>query len=128
MFRCLNRTALRLQCSWEESLPLAKAAGFEGSDVEIEPDGSASQCADALAKHGLRPGGGKLPFNFRDDIAATKEGLAQLEQNARIANKVGCARFYTFILPYSDTLSWKETFQFHVNRLGPIASVLAKHD
>lgn len=127
MFRCLNRTALRLQCTWEESLPLAKAAGFEGSDLEIEPTGSAARYAETLARHGLRPGGCKPPFNFRDDIAATREGLMQIERDAHIASEAGCARFYTFILPYSDTLPWKENFQFHVKRLGPIAKVLADH-
>lgn len=127
MFRCLNRSALRLQCSWEESLPLARSAGFEGSDVEIESDVSASRYADALARHGLRPGGSKLPFHFLDEIATTKEGLSQLERHARIASEIGCARFSTFVLPYSDTLPWKENSAFHTKRLGPIASVLAKH-
>src|SRR5512136_201722 len=116
MFRCVNRSALRLQASWEECLPLARAAGFEGFDVEIEPGDSASKHSEALAGHGLRPGGAKMPFDFREDVAATKEGIASLEKVARIASEVGSTRFYTFLYAYSDTLPWKENFQWHVGR------------
>ena len=127
MFRCLNRPALRLECTWEESLPLAKAAGFEGSDLEIESNGSASQYAEAFAKHGLRPGGAKLPFNYRDEITATREGLAEVEKTARTAAEAGCTRFTQFILPFSDDLPWRDNLRFHIDRLGPIAKALADH-
>ena len=127
MFRCLNGSALRLKCSWEESLPLTKAAGFDGADVDIDIGGTASRYSETLARHGLRPGGARLPFDFRDERAATKEGLAEIEQRAKTAADVGSTRFYVYVLSFSDTLSWKENFRFHVERITPIARVLAEH-
>lgn len=127
MFRCLNHNALNLQCTWEESLPLAGAAGFEGSDVEIKPGGSATQIAEALAGHDLRPGGAMRPMNFMDAAAVTKDGLAEIEKTARIAAEIGCRRFTQFILSFSDELTWKENFRFHVDQIRPIARVLADH-
>ncbi len=116
-----------MQCTWEESLPLAAAAGFEGSDVLIESSGSPAELADALSSRGLRPGGAVQPMNFTNEAAVTKEGLAAIDQTACIAAEVGCTRFTQFILPFSDELPWKENFRWHVDQFRPIAQVLADH-
>ncbi len=37
MYTCMSPGAIGIALPWEECLPLAKAAGFEGIDVEIDP-------------------------------------------------------------------------------------------
>ena len=127
MFRCLNHGALRAQCTWRESLPLAKAAGFEGSDVEFDLNSSAAQVCDLLAEHDLRPGGALCPVNVMAEETVTREGLVELGKMARRAAEIGCTRFTRYILSFSDELTWKENFQWHVRQFSPIAGVLSDH-
>ena len=127
MFRCLNHFALNLECTWEESLPLAKAAGFEGADVHILPGESASKYVDTLAEHELRPGAAMAAVNLTDEDATSPGGLATIGKAAEIAAEIGCGRFTQYILSFSDSRTWKENFRYHVEHFGPIAKVLGEH-
>jgi sugar phosphate isomerase/epimerase len=127
MYRCLNPGAIGVRLPWEECLPLAKENGFEGFDVPIDPAVPASKYQEALAKHGLRPGGAGLPVDFRGEQAKFDQGIGRLEALAARAAEVGITRFATWILPFSDTRPYKENFRFHAERLGKAAKVLAAH-
>ena len=124
MYKCLNRGALRVQAEWEECLPLAKAAGFEGVDPELGADSSAAQVSDALAANDLRIGGAGLPVEFRADEETFKAGLESLKKIAPIAAAANCTRFATYILSFSDDLPFEENFSQHARRLGEAARVL----
>jgi len=41
---------------------------------------------------------------------------------------MGCFRAFTWLTPFSDTLSYEENFKLHAKRLGTVAEVLAEHD
>lgn len=125
MYRCLNPGAIGVGLPWAKCLPLAKAGGFEGIDVNIDPSVSAPEITEALAAHGLRAGGTGLPLDFRGDEKKWKDGLDRLRQVACAASQVGVTRFATWILPFSDTLPFRENFRFHADRLGPAAKILA---
>ena len=125
MFRCMNPGAIGIGLDWEQCLPLAKAAGFEGIDVGIDPATPASYYEDKLAEHDLEAGGMGLPVDFRGDADTFEQGLASLDAIAQCAAEVGCTRFPTWILPFSDTLPLKENFQLHAERLGQAAKILA---
>jgi len=127
MFKCMNPGALGIALEWEDCLPLAKASGFEGIDVPIDPVEPASRYRDALGRYDLRPGGMGLPISFREDQKTYDDGLAALGPIAKCAAEVGVRRFYTWILPASETLPMKENVRFHVERLGPAADILAEH-
>ncbi|MCX5675444.1 MAG: sugar phosphate isomerase/epimerase [Planctomycetota bacterium] len=127
MYRCLNPGAIGVKLPWMECLPLAAASGFEGFDVPIDPAVPASKYKDALAAHGLRPGGAGLPVDFRGDEKKFEDGLARLEPIAARAAEVGITRFATWILPFSDTRPFKENFRWHAGHLGRAAKVLATH-
>ena len=127
MYRCLNPGAVGVNLPWKKCLPLAHKNGFEGVDVDVDPSQPASYYADALAAHGLRPGGAGLPVDFRGDAQKFEDGLAALEPLAARAAEVGVTRFATWILPFSDTMALPENFRFHAERLGKAARILAGH-
>jgi len=127
MYRSLNPGAIGVKLPWMECLPLAAASGFEGFDVPIDPAVPASKYKEALAAHGLRPGGAGLPVDFRGDEKKFEDGLTRLDPIAVRAAEVGVTRFATWILPFSDTRPFKENFRFHAERLGKAAKVLAAH-
>lgn len=127
MYRCLNPGAVGVNLPWKKCLPLAHKNGFEGVDVDVDPSQPASYYADALAAHGLRPGGAGLPVDFRGDAQKFEDGLAALEPLAARAAEVGVTRFATWILPFSDTMPLRENFRFHAERLGKAARILAGH-
>ena len=127
MYRCLNPGAIGVSLPWEKCLPLARQGGFDGIDVDADPSRPASYYTDALAAHGLRPGGAGLPVDFRGDAGKFEAGLAALEPLAARAAQVGVTRFATWILPFSDTLPLRENFRLHAERLGLAARILAAH-
>ena len=127
MFKCLSPGAVGIKVAWRECLPLAKAAGFEGMDVEVDPGVAAADYREAFAKAGLRVGGAGLPVDFRGKDADYQAGLKRLEPIAGHAQEIGLTRFATWILPFSDSLTYRENFRFHADRLRPAATILAAH-
>ena len=125
MYTCISPGAIGITLPWEECLPLAKAAGFAGIDVEIDPAKGAEYYRAALEQYELRPGGAGVPFNYRGSAEEVAEGLRKLAAIAPIAAEIGLTRFATWMLPYSDELPMKENLRFHAERLGPVAKILA---
>jgi sugar phosphate isomerase/epimerase len=125
MYTCLNPRAIGISLVWEACLPLARDYGFEGIDVPIDPQVSAAWYRELLEQYSLKPGGMGLPFHMRDSDAKVTEGLELLPALSQRAQQVGQNRFYTWILPYSDQLTWKENYRLHVERLGKAAKILA---
>lgn len=125
MYRCLNTGAVGMDISWEQCLPLAKAAGFEGVDVYLDANVPASHYREKLAEHGLKMGGVCLPVDFRAEESKYRQQLAAMPAIVKHAREVGAARYYIWIIPCHDTLSFQENFKFHVDRLAPAAKILA---
>lgn len=124
MYTCLNAGNIGLQIPWEECLPLAKASGFEGIDITIDPQRPAAYYRDLLAQYGLKPGGMALPFSPGDDEAQVVAGLAKLPAICARAQEVGQTRFYIWVRPFHDTLDRKANFKLHAERLGEAARVM----
>ena len=127
MYKCLVAGCIGIKLPWEETLPLAAANGFEGVDVPLDLSKSVKQVRKALKRHKLRPGGTVLPVNFRGDDAAFRETVGELDAKAKYAAEVGCTRFYTWILPASNELTFQENYRLHAARLGRCADILAAH-
>jgi len=124
MYTCLNPGNIGLQISWEECLPLAKASGFEGIDIPIDPQHPASYYRDLLACYDLKPGGMALPFTPADEDAKIVAGLQNLPAICARAQEIGQTRFYIWIVPFSDTLDRKANFKLHAERLGKTAKIM----
>src|ERR1035437_6681286 len=118
MFKCLSLGNIGIKLPWEQCLPLAKASGFEGMDLEIDAGHPASFYRERFAEFGLKIGGMALPVDFRADEARYKAALAALPAIAARARETDLTRFYTWIRPFSDKLTMKENLKFHADRLG----------
>lgn len=124
MYRCLNAGNVGISLDWEACLPLTKAAGFTGIDIPFTPQTDCEKVRDLLGEYGLKTGGQSLPFDFLGPDAEFSDGLKTLRVVAQKAAAVGQTRFYIWIWPNSDTLSFKDNFRFHADRLGQAAAIL----
>ncbi len=131
MFRNLSPGAIGIRTDLAGAIDLAQRHGWQGLDlptgeaVRLAAERTADDVAALIGQAGLRLGGWGLPIDWRGDY--DRAALAVLEQHAALAQRLGCTRVYTWLLPSSDELPFRENFDRHVARLQPIAEVLAAH-
>ena len=130
MFKTLNLGALGFKASFHETVELAKTGGFQGLDLDIfEIEGvlkiqSVKDIKDTLRRNKLRLGGWWLPVDFRKDDVTFQKDLDNLPRLAEMASTLECLRVSTWIMPFSDTLPFKEHFELHAVRIREVANVL----
>jgi len=124
----MNPGHIGIKLAWEDCLPLARSAGFEGIDVPVSADTDVKRCQDLLSKNGLRPGGIAIPVGFLGDEKSYRDARAVFPEIIKKSAAIGQTRFFMWIMPFSDELTWKQNFSFHVERLSAAARILAEHD
>lgn len=131
-FAILSLGRLGFGGSFENSVALAKKYGFEG--VDPDPGYFSKLSDDALAKMlddlkaaDLCLGAAGLPVEFREDDAIFADGLKKLPAAARELARAKIRRVSTWILPFSDHLTYLQNFRTHAYRLRECALVLADH-
>ena len=119
--------------SFEDSVALAAKYGFEG--VDPDPGFFAKLSDDALAKllddlkaKNLRLGAAGLPVEFRKDDQTFSDDLKKLPAAAAELRRAGIRRVSTWILPFSDRLTYLQNFRTHAYRLRECARVLEDHN
>ncbi|WP_459193596.1 sugar phosphate isomerase/epimerase family protein [Halosimplex sp. J119] len=80
-----------------------------------------------LDDHDLRPGSANLPVDVTGDTESYEADLDDLPAVAEAAAAVGCTRFTTYLMSFSDERPFDENFAFHRDRLEPVAETLADH-
>lgn len=130
MYASLNPGAIGINSSFEEGLSLAARHGFSGYHFSISQvaDIGAERAADLAAAESVRLAGWGFPTEFRKDEATFKEDLTSLEALAQLAAKLGVQRTSTWIMPFSNTLTYRQNFDLHASRLKAAAEVLADYD
>lgn len=115
----------------EAALVATRRGGFEGLEFDSREiaDLVGRQGGDVVramfTAAGVRPAGWGLPFDWRGSEESWREGLEELPRLARAAAVIGGERVYTWVLPGSDELGYADNRRFHLDRLSPIADVLA---
>lgn len=135
MYSALSPGAISVRtANLASAIEAAKIGGFEG--VEFNP----GEVADLTAEHGLdyveamfadanvKPAGFGLPTDWRTDEGAWRDGLKKLPRLAQAAQSIGGTRTMTWIMPCSNDRPYEENLQFHIDRFGPIADILADYD
>ncbi len=128
MYICLNRGTAGRDLPFDEFVKLSADAGFPGVDVDMgwaQAHGAAAM-SDLLQSHNQKPGGWGPGIDWRGDINKLNDGLPGLQVQAAIAQSLSIDACATYILPSSD-LPLTENWNFHVQRLRPIAAALAGH-
>lgn len=133
MFKSLAPGAIGVKADLEEGLDHAKAAGFGGLDPNIRAvadlvdEKGADHVKGMFADRGLRPGAWGLGFAWNGTQAEYDAGIEALPRLAAAGAAIGATRVSQWIPPASDDLKFRENFRFHVERLRPVAEVLAEH-
>jgi sugar phosphate isomerase/epimerase len=131
VFRNLSASAIGIRDELPAVVELAQGHGWHGIDIPIADtallveqrgfDAVAALFGDA----GLRLGGWSLPFDWRGGYSRT--ALETLGEQAALAQRLGCTRAHTWVMPASYDWPFRENFDRHVTMLRPIASALAEH-
>jgi len=133
VFKNLCGGAIGVSGTTEELAILARRTGFGGMDLnageaaDLVEKGDFEPLMDLYGTFGLRPGGFGLPVEFRRDEEVFEKGLAALPRLAKAAAAMGCLRCPTWILPFSNDLTFKENFEQHRRRLKACAEILGEH-
>ncbi|EFH83654.1 sugar phosphate isomerase/epimerase family protein [Ktedonobacter racemifer] len=133
MFRCLNTGALSLSVHVEEALGLASRHGFAGLDLPIgelfrlAEASSVQEVKDLFHSTGVCAGSWAPPVDYYGDEASYRAGLELLPAYAKFAQELGSPRCCTWVKPFSDTLEYEANLEFHIQRLRPIARILADY-
>ena len=112
-----------------ESLKLAKSAGFEGLDLDVDEASrltkqhSIDYVRDLWAESGLKMGGWEFPLNWGGGDAEFREDLKAFPTLAELAADLGCHRTTTQVFNWSNA-PFNENWDFHIRRLKPAAEVL----
>ncbi|MEN9937117.1 MAG: hypothetical protein RLZZ387_3696 [Chloroflexota bacterium] len=131
MFRNMSPGAIGIRADLRTSLALARQTGWEGIDlpvteaVQLARATSADEVAGLFTQAGIRAGGWGLTVEWRKPYE--QAALTALAEQAALAQRLGCTRVSTWLLPFSDERPFRENFAFHVQQLGPAARVLAEH-
>lgn len=130
MLKSLNGGAIHVSIpTLERGLELCKLGGFDSlamspNLVEArDPD----EVNDLLDGAGVAPGAWGVPFNWRGSAEDHANGLEKFHSQAAFMAEVGVTRCATWILPGSNEMNFDEFGAFHVERLTPIAKVLAEN-
>ncbi|NUQ01444.1 MAG: TIM barrel protein, partial [Armatimonadetes bacterium] len=134
MFRNANWGAIGVGVGFEEGLDLAVEVGFEGVEVPIEQaadmvDRESAAAFQALySERGLLMGSWGLGVDWRGEEESFRASLAKLPRLAQAGREVGATRCCTWVPSWSDERDWESNWQFHIERFGACAKILADHD
>ncbi|MCE9589497.1 MAG: sugar phosphate isomerase/epimerase [Planctomycetes bacterium] len=130
MYLNLAPSAVSVSADLKQTIALAKKHGFAGIDlplgdplVQADPAGAAALVRDA----GLRWGAFGLPVDFRGEETVYCRGFDALYKAMPLAQKAGCTRCTTWIMPAHNTLEYKDNLKVHVDRLARAAKLMAEH-
>jgi len=114
----------------DEAIEAARAGGFDGVEIDARQivDLPAGEAAQRIAGAGLRAAGFALPMDFRGEQDAFDSQIRTLPGLVRAAADAGARRCFTWIMPCCDQRAMAENWRFHVERLCPIAGILAAFD
>ena len=133
MFTNLGPGHLGIKTDLEGAISLAARHHFGGVEFSLAQAGTLADelGIDAVQRlfteHGVRAGHFGLGVDLRGGDAVYQQGLDRLRLLASLAPRLGCCRTATAIRSFSDTLPYREHFAWWVNRLQPVAQVLADH-
>ena len=130
MYKTFAPGLLGIEVSFEEAAVLAAENDFKGlqlNDRVLWEKGS-KEVKQILERHSLKPGSLGLPVDIYASEKEYRQALQKLKVTARLAVSVGCERFSTYILPFSEKQPFVENLNFHVDRIGPVVEILEKEN
>ncbi len=134
MFRNLSPEAINIKTTLLERLRLAKLGNFEGMDIsilecfEFSKNDKVEKIKSMFEIFDLKIGGWCLPFNIGEREEKFNNDIKILEEYLKIAKKIQAFRIYTWIIPFSDELPFKQNFNLHLTRTRKLCALIEKYD
>jgi len=131
-YTILSCGRIGVKANFRESVDLAGKYGFEGVDpdpgyfTQLSED-ELKRLLDELKSKNLKLGSAGLPVEFRKDELTFSEGLKKLPDVLKILEKAGVQRVSTWILSFSNDVTYLQNFRMHAYRLRACAEVLRDH-
>jgi len=128
MYIALAAGAVGIKAPLERQLELAHDNGYKGVYVDVADVMriGVDRVSSAFKEKGLVAAAWWLPLDLHGDQSSYERSLVKLREYAEASKQIGCYRTSTYILSFSDTLSWESNRDFHVKRLKPAAKMLAE--
>jgi len=129
LYRALSAGAIGVKVPFQEAVRLAAAYRFEGIDVGMGPieELGLEAVRQMLAKNHLLPALTGIPVEFRKDEATFEAGMERLPAFCQTMAALGCTRVATWLMPWHETLSYREHFEQLRSRTARICEVLARY-
>jgi len=134
MYATLNTNAIGVKTNGvHEAIIAAKLGAFAGIELR------APEVADMIESHGLEATRALfsdtgvhaavwgLGMDIRGDDAAWNEALIALRRNAAAMAAIDCTRVTMVLFSGSNERDYDANWRFHVERLKPVAAILAEH-
>ncbi len=133
MFRNLNCGAIGVPADFAKAIEYARLGGFQGIDVPMGEAGPLAEQHGAdhvkalFADNGLAMGGIGWPVRWMGSEDDWRADLEKLPGFCTLAQQLGGTRAATWVPSWNDTRDWDENWQFHVDRLKPMAEITADY-
>jgi sugar phosphate isomerase/epimerase len=125
MYKSLNGPAIGIKIPLPALIDLAKSTGFAGVDFDMREALALPDAKALFTTSGIRPAQWSLPVNGAQSEWAVD--LDELAACARLAASLGAPRCATWVPSWSDSRDLATNTAHHIDRLTPVARVLADH-
>jgi sugar phosphate isomerase/epimerase len=128
----LSCGAIGVQATMAQALEYAAQYGFEAIEADAgwlaaAPPADVARFHERMQQRGIVWAQAGLPVEFKKSEEEFQAGLKALPATAAALERAGVTRVGTWILPYHPTLTYRENFKIHSQRLGQVAGVLGDH-
>ena len=133
MYINLDPDSVGIDLPLEDLIPLAARHGYAGIDLPLSRIGegreafSLEQIDEAMASAGLGFGSFGATWDYAGERAVFEQRMEELRRWLPAARRLGCDRGVSGARPCSDFLEYGANFELHVERLGPMARLMADH-
>jgi sugar phosphate isomerase/epimerase len=133
MFRNLSAEAIGIKTTQRETVRLAEIGNFEGTDLSIEEactfseKYSPSYVKGMFDSFNMKMGGWNIATPSQKEEKIFQANIEKLKKYSEVAGKLGAKRVFTWIMPFSDEMDYKENFSFHTRRLKTITQILTEN-
>ena len=126
MYKSLNAPAIGIKnMALPDLIALAKSTGFAGVDFDMGEALATPDAPGLFKAAAIRPAQWGLPVSGVQSEWAVD--LALLADCARLAAELGSPRCATWVPSWSDSRDLADNIAVHIDRLTPVARVLADH-
>jgi sugar phosphate isomerase/epimerase len=125
----LSCGALGIQANQRQAIDLAAKHGFDSVDADGKylqglSDGEVQDLLGYMRSKKVAWALTGLPVDFRGEDAAFRDGISKLPAYAAGLQRAGVRRMTTWVMPRSETLTYRANFKQHASRLGEVARIL----